>query len=210
MAVGCGSGKGVTGLSGRGLTDGGGAGVWRLIHGTATEGQRMGLGSCCHRRRIAMAEQLTGIRRRWRGEELRWRGLELGHGVERRRGGAPASATEVLQARFQRCREEGGRQRCGMELRPRRRQSGWEEKELWHRRGQVATGMSSGSYTGYGLGTWLMQRSRRLCSSSGRGRSLDVATSRRWKTAVSREAAVALREVASRLSSLMAQNQISP
>jgi hypothetical protein len=47
-------------------------------------------------------------------EELRRRGLELGHGIERRRSGASASATEVLQARFLRCQEEGGRQRCGV------------------------------------------------------------------------------------------------
>jgi hypothetical protein len=35
----------------------------------------------------------VGVRRRWRGEELRWRGLGLGHGAERKRDGAPASAT---------------------------------------------------------------------------------------------------------------------
>jgi hypothetical protein len=29
-----------------------------------------GFGSCWRQRRIAMAERLTGVRRRWRGEEL--------------------------------------------------------------------------------------------------------------------------------------------
>jgi hypothetical protein len=62
-----------------------------------------------------MAERLTGVRRWWRGEELRWRGLRLGHGAERRHGGAPASVMEALQARFLRCREEGGQQRCGVD-----------------------------------------------------------------------------------------------
>jgi hypothetical protein len=79
MALGCGSGRGITGLSGRGLTDGGDAGVWRLIRGTATERRRRGIGSCWRRRRIAMVERLTDVRRRWRGEELRQRGFELSH-----------------------------------------------------------------------------------------------------------------------------------
>jgi hypothetical protein len=63
-----------------------------------------GLGLCwCRRRiamaerqrRIAMAERLIGVQR-WRGEELWRRGLGLGHGVERRRGGALALAMEAL------------------------------------------------------------------------------------------------------------------
>jgi hypothetical protein len=100
MAASCGLGRGITGLSGRGLTSGGGTGVWQLIHGTATRRRRRGLGLCWHQRRIAMVERLTGVRRRWRVEELRRRGLRLGHNAERRRGGAPASVTEALQARF--------------------------------------------------------------------------------------------------------------
>jgi hypothetical protein len=43
MAVGCGLGRGVTGLSGRDLTGGGGIGVWWLIRGTATERWRRGV-----------------------------------------------------------------------------------------------------------------------------------------------------------------------
>jgi hypothetical protein len=43
MAVDCGSGRGVTGLSGRGLTGGGGARVWWLIRGTAIGRRRGGV-----------------------------------------------------------------------------------------------------------------------------------------------------------------------
>jgi hypothetical protein len=183
--------------------------VWRLVRGTATGRRRRGLGSCWRQRRIAMVEWLTGVRRRWHGEELQRRGLRLGHSAERRRDGAPASMMEALQARFLRCREEGGRQRCGTELRPRQRRSDWE-KELWHWRDRVEAAMSSGSYTGHGISARLMQRSRWLCSSSGRGRLLDAAAARRQKTMASREVEVASREVAPRLGSLTAQNQISP
>jgi hypothetical protein len=62
-----------------------------------------------------MVERLTGVRRRWRGEELCRHGLGLGHSAERRRGSAPASATEALQAQFLQCREEGSQQRCRVE-----------------------------------------------------------------------------------------------
>jgi hypothetical protein len=65
-----------------------------------------------------------------------------------------------------------------------------------------------GSYMGHELGARLMQRSRQLCSSSRRGRSLDAAAVRRRKTAASRE--VAAREAAARLGSMTVQNQMLP
>jgi hypothetical protein len=87
MAVDCGSRRGVTGLNGRGLTGGGGAGVWRLrtwyYNRETEEGVRLLLASkkdsnagAVHRRTKKVARGgAPAVRTRARprrGEEARW------------------------------------------------------------------------------------------------------------------------------------------